>query len=483
MEYQQKEIEIGASLESFKIFLKYLYTGSLNLQEFNVKDVAKLLELCHRFEISNVEEKIIEYLCIVVDAPNCVEVLEIAKLFDSQKLEELCWTLVEMVIQGIYQEVDLKLSLNILMELVFERERHVAEVNLFKIIVKMINLEDFCSDEEKNELLAAVQLNKMSILDLFSIVKPANCYTESHYYEAFEEVALENVEKVQQGMNLHEKALVSAEKGSENFFTSGEKYTSFSFNGSDTDKKNYILVDLGKVFAFNTLKFELVVKDEKTVSSYIIKVSKDEENWIKVIDYSKVHCFRKQILHFHEVKARFIKIIGINRNLKKEFTCNSFDVLFEESLFRCLNCFVIPQENVATSDLAIPFMTISNNNKVIIKSQLLDGNFDDKGLETPFISQVIGSFQITIYFNQPFILSSCRIRLWDYDGRSYSLKVLASLDAVDFAVICDKSEEMIGGWLTIYFAPRPISCIQISGISASIGEELRLVHFEAPAQI
>lgn len=477
-ESQQKEIPMNDSFEVFKMLLNYLYKGKLDLRVYGINDLADLLELSHRYEITSLEKHIKEYLFFVVNPENCVTVLEIAKIFHIERLEELCWNFVEMIIEGVY-DVELDLSLDILAELVFQRERRVAEINLFKVVAKLTSIEGFCTEEDKNDLLSSVNLEIMNTMELSAIVMPTNLYNESYLLEVFQKICLKNANKIYSNMKLEEKTQVFAPSGSQHLFSSDSNFTSFIFDEAIAKKENFILIELYKISIFNYIKFKLSTGTNGSLYSYIVDVSKDSSEWTNVVDYSKIQCGGIQHLFFPETRARFVKITVTKCYKSNVFQCNSFKLFFVENPSKFLGGFSIPYSNVAVYGRAFLF----NYNGILhFDKTLLSNKFVDNGSGTPFSQQTIGK-PILIDFGQPYILSSCRMRFWDWDDCKYSYKVEISLDKEHFEVISDKSDVHVGGWQEIVFSPRPVSRFRITGISATKGNTLRLVYFESPSQL
>ena len=65
-----------------------------------------------------------------------------------------------------------------------------------------------------------------------------------------------------------------------------------------------IVVALGRPSIINTVKMLLWDKDSRSYS-YYIEVSMDNEDWVKVIDYSNYLCYSWQTLHFDPRVVRY----------------------------------------------------------------------------------------------------------------------------------------------------------------------------------
>lgn len=446
------EVTITAPEDAFKLLLEFMYKGTLDLREIEVKIVIELLELCHRYEISEVEEDIKNYLCFVIDAPNAVKGLEIAKLLGIPKLEKLCWTLIEMIVEGIYN-VELNLSYQVLAELVLSRQRLVSDVNLHKLIVKLTKYdEEYCSEEEKSELLAAVKPEEIQ-----------------HVVEAYD-VFLPSLESTAEVI-----------KGPEGFCYKRDLRVVWPNEFGDptkNDKPGRILVfKLDKVYAFNYIYFRSKMMEERI---YSVKISMDGKSWHDIYTkFPKIFSESFQRFYFPLTKAKFIKLESIYYDIMH--CCYFFDISYEQHDFKFLSIYPVPTENVVSAHTIHASHTVNANLLKIL------GKFSEDGRKTPYVSAALGSNlhydnEIEFNFNQPFILSSCSLRLWDYDGRKYSFIVKVSSKFRESEVICDKSDELCDGWQTIHFAPRIVEKFIIKGIRATHGKKLYLAHFQAPAQ-
>ena len=70
-------------------------------------------------------------------------------------------------------------------------------------------------------------------------------------------------------------------------------------------KEKLLLFALGRPTIINTLKMLLWDKDSRSYS-YYIEVSMDNQDWVKVIDYSKYLCYSWQTLHFDPRVVRYM---------------------------------------------------------------------------------------------------------------------------------------------------------------------------------
>lgn len=78
----------------------------------------------------------------------------------------------------------------------------------------------------------------------------------------------------------------------------------FTYHPIDDTNQNSIVIKLGSPSIFNQIKLLLWDKDVRSYS-YYIEVSMDEEDWVRILDYSNYLCRSWQNLYFKPVVARY----------------------------------------------------------------------------------------------------------------------------------------------------------------------------------
>ena len=79
-----------------------------------------------------------------------------------------------------------------------------------------------------------------------------------------------------------------------------------------------------KLFRDSQFSFTIISRSY----SYYIEVSMNEEDWIRVIDYSDYMCRSWQNLNFKPVVAKFIKIVGVRNTSNRIFHLVSMEVRY-----------------------------------------------------------------------------------------------------------------------------------------------------------
>lgn len=110
-----------------------------------------------------------------------------------------------------------------------------------------------------------------------------------------------------------------------------------------------IVVELGTICLINHLKLLLWAKS--TISySYYVETSVDQNNWKRVIDFTKHRCRSWQFLHFPSCAVRYIKLVGTYNTSNSDFHAVALEAYYATEIPTLLNGLVSPIENVATTD-------------------------------------------------------------------------------------------------------------------------------------
>ncbi len=89
---QQVELK-ETSAKSFKLALKYIYSGKLDLDEFtdhNDNDNVDLLEIAHRYQLDTLATSLAKHMAGKIDAENALLYLVHAHAHGERCLEDAC---------------------------------------------------------------------------------------------------------------------------------------------------------------------------------------------------------------------------------------------------------------------------------------------------------------------------------------------------------------------------------------------------------
>ena len=201
----QKESPIclpDADEESFKQFLRYLYTDDCKITAENAIGV---MYLAKKYLMTSLTEKCCTVLEASIKPDNVFLVLEQAIQFDEQKLEAKCWDIVSKKAQEcINSEAFCNVGSHRLKALLKRRPLEIAEVELFKAVLKWVDGE--CSrqginiEEDKTarrrvlgDNVYEIRFLEMSQEDFAKYVSSTEILTEAELVSIFQKFSGLNV--------------------------------------------------------------------------------------------------------------------------------------------------------------------------------------------------------------------------------------------------------------------------------------------------
>ena len=195
----QKESTIRISdtdEKSFEEFLRFLYTDECKITAENAIGV---MYLAKKYLIPSLAEKCSKVLEEYIKPDNVFMVLEQAIKFDEKKLEEKCWEIVSTTtLECIKSEAFCSIGLHVVSALLKRKDLAVAEVELFKAVLKWVNSE--CARQgitniDKNktarrrvldESVYDIRFLDMSVEDFTKYVSSTGILTEAEIISIFQ---------------------------------------------------------------------------------------------------------------------------------------------------------------------------------------------------------------------------------------------------------------------------------------------------------
>lgn len=92
------------------------------------------------------------------------------------------------------------------------------------------------------------------------------------------------------------------------------------------------LFKLGMAYMINNIELCLLDRDQRSYS-YYVEVSIDQQDWIRVIDYTAYLCRSRQQLYFPQRVVKYIKIVGTRASLSRIFYLTSIKAMFTNEQF------------------------------------------------------------------------------------------------------------------------------------------------------
>lgn len=158
-------------------------------------------------------------------------------------------------------------------------------------------------------------------------------------------------------------------------------YTSHPITDSGDES---IVVELGTICIINHIKLLLWDKDTRSYS-YYIETSVDQNNWTRVIDYTKYPCRSWQFLYFPSCAVRYIKLVGTHNTANDYFHAVALEAYYATKTPNLLDGLVSPITNIATT----------LNGAAVIKGSnpdaLLNGNVTNYDGTSGFTHHILGN--------------------------------------------------------------------------------------------
>ena len=94
-----------------------------------------------------------------------------------------------------------------------------------------------------------------------------------------------------------------------------------------------IVVQLGTQCIINHIRMLLWDREARRSYSYVVDVSMDQNDWVRVVDHSKFHCRSWQDLYFTARVVRYVRVIGTYNSVNKIFHAVSLEAYYTKTPF------------------------------------------------------------------------------------------------------------------------------------------------------
>ncbi|CAH1390251.1 unnamed protein product [Nezara viridula] len=494
-ESQQSEIEIiGTNVNAFKSLLKYIYTGKLSLSSLKEDAILDILGLAHQYGFIQLEKAICDYLVKSITNENVFSIYDAARLYQLDIVIETCKKFIDQVFAPNLSKAEnpknfVNLSADGLKEIIERDSFYAPEVDIFQMVEAWAVANNMKGMPQLADVLSAVRFELMTPRDLFSVVRPTGFVPSDTILDALQLqtnarnsslkyrgllIQNENLAVSRFGTKVLQGEMRSALLDGNTFHYDMEKgYTRHHINEVED---HGILIRLGTQALVNHIKMLLWDKDLRSYS-YYIEVSMDQNDWVRVIDYSTFYCRSWQKLYFEPRVVQYIRIVGTHNTVNLVFHVVSFEVMYITDLPKTINGLVKPTYNVATTcESATVVEGVSRS-----RNALLDGNTKTYDWNYGYTCHQIGSGNILVQLGQPYLVDSMRLLLWDCDDRNYHYYIEVSVNRRDWEKVCDKRDQLCRSWQYISFEMRPVVFIRIIGTYNTANEVFHCVHLECPA--
>ncbi|CAF2085115.1 unnamed protein product [Rotaria magnacalcarata] len=486
---------------AFKILLRYIYTGQINLGKETEDTLLDLLGLVHQYGFEQLENSLSMYIQSILSLNNVCIIYDTACLYELNNLREHCALFIDSHGSEIITTNEfLALSPEALSSVISRDSFFYPEIDIFYAIK---NWHDYYYLSQKDQwkpfdsIVSKVRLTLMSMIELLKIVRYSNLFDLNHILDAIDIIHAEsnsavtvnnrtNYKNYRGRLRLNENLATKAydaeviEGEVQQYLLDGE-VINYDLDRGYTrhliDDVHHICVKLGEPSIINHIKLLLWDKDTRTYS-YYVEVSVDNRNWTRIIDYRLYLCRSWQKLYFTPIVASFIRVVGTHNSVNKVFHLVSMEVYYKRKSFAIVGDIHAPIENIAT----IENSAIVSEGVSRVRNALINGDYQSYDWDTGYTCHQIGSDGIVIQLSQPYVVSSMRLLLWDCDNRSYSYYIETSPDNIKWSKVVDKRNTACQSWQILTFPPRIVVFIRICGTHNTANEVFHCVHVECPCK-
>ncbi|BFZ07200.1 hypothetical protein BsWGS_10239 [Bradybaena similaris] len=431
---------------AFSAFLKYIYTGCINLAEIQEENILDILSLSHRFGFVELESSVSDYLKDILSIHNVCPFFDLANMYNLASLSNVCKDYMdEHAKEVLNSESFLFLSQISALDVISRDSFCASEMDIFTAVNKWAV---YNNDQDPDPIFKAVRLELMDQQDLLNVVRYTGLFSADAILDAIRsqmssemplnyrgfKVVDENVADESLGASVIQGLMKAALlNGVTQNYDCDESFTGHML---DDCTRRGILIKLGKPYIINTIKLLLWDKD-----------------------------------------IRYIRVVGTHNTANQGFHLVSFKCYYTSHPFRLEQGLIVPTENVATVQNGAHIIEgVSTSPNALINGNTLsyDWNFG-------YTCHRVDGEAICIQLAQPYVLSTMRLLLWDLDNRSYSFYIDVSTDQQKWTRVVDKRNELCKSWQTFAFDQIPVTFIRIVGTHNTANEAFHCVHFESPA--
>lgn len=430
-ESTKNEITLNVNKNAFKILLRYIYTGKINLRQMLTPQMNLILDtlgLSNLFGYVELKEEISNFLKNSLRLDNVCSVLDASRLYELDSLVNICYSFIDKNAEELlYHESFKYLYKDSLIELLARDSFYVREIEIFKAVHGWIEYNSDLNPGEIKEVVNKVRLPLISNMDLLSIVRPTGILEPDTLLDA---ITIREQQKIKPlpyrgRLNLEEniattklsaRVMQGTSEGNSVLDDSSHSYDmekGYTRHGiTSKEDENGIIIELGNIYIINYVKILLWDLDNRSYG-YVVDVSVEKTYWQRVIDYSTNHCRSWQHLYFSSRPVKYIRIKGTHNTVNRVFHLVSLEAMCTMNVPKTIDGIIVPNYNVATVEKsAVVLEGVSRH-----KNSLLNGNCRDYDWDSGYTCHQLGSGMIVIQLGQVYMIDSIRLLLWDCDER------------------------------------------------------------------
>uniref|UniRef100_A0A7E4VE30 BTB domain-containing protein n=1 Tax=Panagrellus redivivus TaxID=6233 RepID=A0A7E4VE30_PANRE len=429
------------TVNAFKPFLKFIYTGVIDFTGLQTEIVFGILRLASTHQIKHLVELTVDHLKSVCDADNVCDILNEAAKLEQEYLRDHCLThMKSKSYDNITFESFKKLSTTAITHVLKDAASVVPGSSLFHAFVKWLKANPTESIHYV-QLLKCINLTAMEIEEMVDTIPPSTHIDANDLLKiVFEQSKTVNFPTDNVLTPRYEVQVVTG--GNSTFFTIPKEGSTLKHVIDNTSEN--IMIDLKRTFMLNYFEMELAQGNW----SYWIEISVDNNTWTCIIDYSDYKCRSVQRLFFEERPVRYIRIRGTATGDE------TFEILRLEAYHLTQPLKVNPETGIVipTSNVAL-----EEKNAVVIQGENWNGGMLNGSAELGWTCHKIGEDPIIVQLPQPYLLDSMNLKL---GGCSYSYDIDISIDKINWTRVF--GEEKVNGLRHAEFDKQPVVFIKLT---------------------
>uniref|UniRef100_A0A7E4VZ41 BTB domain-containing protein n=1 Tax=Panagrellus redivivus TaxID=6233 RepID=A0A7E4VZ41_PANRE len=296
------------SLEAFKLFLQFVYTGVIDFEPLEIDIVLGVFQLAITYQMSQLEGLTVNHLDSIVNAQNVCDILNGAIKFEQETLIAHCLEQVKSDFSKILNSENFKkLSTKAVKHVLKDVALHVPDLITFRAFVEWMKANPSESTHFP-ELLKHIKLDSIALFELINAVRPSKLIDANDFMDIVYQQSIASTPICKKQFDYPDGNVLTP-KNDVRVISGGA--SAFFINPTGTLKHRIgsyenITIDLKRRYILNSFVMKLAPGDK----SYYIDVSTDYEHWIRIIDYSKYTCRSTQKLHFNDRAVRYLRISG-----------------------------------------------------------------------------------------------------------------------------------------------------------------------------
>lgn len=320
----------------FRTLLRYIYTGRVDLSEFNVEELLSTLRLAHEYGLIGIQHAVAAYLKTKLDISNVFTIADISTLLSLNALSEGCKQFCDQHAPKILAAQEfLTLPLKKVAEMLVRSSFCAAEIDVFHALTKWIHAQHFTESVDLATLIGGLitknclRLHLMSQNELLTAVGGSKIFAansgvlDKYILGAIRQRDSSGFGMRYRGSLLYDQNVATAELGAV-FLVGGNPNMLLSAGGKMSscrpspqpghrsgvvESNDEIVLQLGRPYTINTVVLKHQEWQTGRAHSYRVEVSLDRHDWARVNSH-RCQTKSSQTLLFDARLVRYIRVTG-----------------------------------------------------------------------------------------------------------------------------------------------------------------------------